>query len=90
MYKLSINKALFEKVLLKKINIIEKENTNYWKKELLDPIIKDEKLTYIIKQIPKLQITNGLGEDKPQLQIECLKIDYSISKGVFEFHLGKY
>ncbi len=89
MYKLSINKELFDKVLLKKINILEKENNNYWKKELLEPIIKDDKLTYTIKQIKKLFITNGLGNDKPQITIECLKVDYSIEKGLFEFHLGK-
>jgi hypothetical protein len=88
-YKLSINKELFEKVLFKKINILEKENNNYWKKELLEPIIKDDKLTYTIKQIKKLLITNGLGDDKPQLLVECLKVDYSIEKGLFEFYLGK-
>ena len=89
MYKLSINKELFEKVLFKKINILEKENNNYWKKELLEPIIKDDKLTYTIKQIKKLLITNGLGDDKPQLLVECLKVDYSIENACFEFYLGK-
>lgn len=34
-------------------------------------------------------MTNGLGNDKPQIVIECLKVDYSIEKGIFEFHLGK-
>ena len=53
MYKLSINKDLFENILLKKILILEKENTNYWKKELLEPILKDDKLTYEIKQFKK-------------------------------------
>ncbi len=89
MYKLSINKELFEKILLKKINLIEKENTNYWKKELLEPILENDLLTYKIRQIPKLQISNGLGEDKPQLLVECLKVDYSVEKDFFEFHLGK-
>jgi hypothetical protein len=89
MYKLSINKDLFEKILLKKINILEKENNNYWKKELLEPKIIDDKLTYTIKQITKLLITNGLGSDKPQIIVECLKVDYSIEKNVFEFYLGK-
>ena len=89
MYKLSINKDLFEKILLKKINILEKENNNYWKKELLEPKIIDDKLTYTIKQITKLLITNGLGSDKPQIIVECLKVDYSIEKSVFEFYLGK-
>ena len=89
MLKLSINKDLFENILLKKINILEKENTNYWKKELLEPILKDDKLTYEIKQFKKIVITNGLGNDKPQIVIECLKIDYSIENSIFEFHLGK-
>jgi Glu-tRNA(Gln) amidotransferase subunit E-like FAD-binding protein len=89
MYKLSINKDLFEKILLKKINILEKENNNYWKKELLEPKIIADKLTYTIKQITKLLITNGLGSDKPQIIVECLKVDYSIEKNVFEFYLGK-
>ena len=89
MYKLSINKDLFGNILLKKILILEKENTNYWKKELLEPILKDDKLTYEIKQFKKIAITNGLGNDKPQIVVECLKVDYSIENGVFEFHLGK-
>ena len=89
MYKLSINKDLFENILLKKILILEKENTNYWKKELLEPILKDDKLTYEIKQFKKIVISNGLGNNKPQIVVECLKVDYSIENGVFEFHLGK-
>ena len=89
MYKFSINKDLFENILLKKTLILEKENTNYWKKELLEATLKDDKLTYEIKQFKKIVITNGLGNDKPQIVVECLKVDYSIENGVFEFHLGK-
>lgn len=89
MFKLSVNKDLFSKILSKKLYVIEKESSNYWKKELLEPIIIENKLTYKIKQISKLLITNGLGEDKPQIVIECLKIDFSQQKGIFEFYLGK-
>jgi hypothetical protein len=88
-YKLSINKELFENILLKKILILEKENTTYWKKELLEPIIENDKLSYKIRQFEKLILANGLGNDKPQIVIECFKVDYSIEKGIFEFHLGK-
>jgi|OM-RGC.v1.026437778 hypothetical protein len=88
-FKLSVNKDLFSKILSKKLYVIEKESSNYWKKELLEPIIIENKLTYKIKQINKLLITNGLGEDKPQIVIECLKIDFSQQKGIFEFYLGK-
>ena len=89
MYKISINKDLFDSILLKKIVILEKENSNYWKKELLEPQIIDDKLTYKIKQFDKILLTNGLGKDKPQLVIECNKVDYSIENSCFEFHLGK-
>lgn len=89
MFKLSVNKDLFSRILSKKLYVIEKESSNYWKKELLEPIIIENKLTYKIKQINKLLITNGLGEDKPQIVIECLKIDFSQQKGIFEFYLGK-
>ena len=89
MYKLSINKDLFENILLKKTLILEKVSTNYWKKELLEPTLKDDKLIYEIKQFKKIILTNGLGEDKPQIVIECFKVYYSIEKNVFELHLGK-
>jgi hypothetical protein len=89
MYKLSINKDLFENILLKKINFLEKDNTNYWKKELLEPIIINDKLTYKIRQFEKIILTNGLGKDKPQIIVECEKVDYSIKNGCFEFYLGK-
>lgn len=89
MYKLSINKDLFENILLKKTLILEKQSTNYWKKELLEPTLKDDKLIYEIKQFKKIILTNGLGEDKPQIVIECLKVDYSLKNRCFEFHLGK-
>ena len=89
MYKFSINKDLFDNILLKKIKILEKENTNYWKKELLEPIIIDDKLTYEIKQFEKIVLTNGLSEDKPQMTIECLRVDYSLENNYFEFYLGK-
>ena len=89
MYKLSINKELFESILLKKTIILEKQNTNYWKKELLEPVLIGDKLSYEIRQFKKLILTNGLGNTKRQLVIECLKVDYSIQKGIFEFYLGK-
>jgi hypothetical protein len=88
-YKFSINKDLFENILLKKTLILEKVSTNYWKKEFFEPIIEDDKLIYKIKQFKKLILTNGLGNDKPQIVIECFKLDYSLEKGVFQFYLGK-
>ena len=62
MYKFSINKDLFDNILLKKIRILEKENTNYWKKELLEPIIIDDKLNpiYNMSNI-NMKVTYGVS-----------------------------
>ena len=89
MYKISVSKELFSDILLKKTILLTKENNKYWKKELLNPTIIDNKINYSIKQFEKIVITNGLGDEKPQLVIECKKVDYSLSKDLFEFHLGK-
>ena len=89
MLKLSINKNLFDDILIKRVLLLEKKNSNYWKKELLEPIIIEDKLSYKIKQIEKLILVNGLGEDKPQMIVECKKVDYLIENECFAFHLGK-
>ena len=73
MYKISVDKELFKDIQFKKIQKIEKETSKYWKKELLEPRIENDRIKYTIKQIDKLMITNGLGDDKPQLTIECEK-----------------
>ena len=89
MYKISVNKELFKDILYKKTTLLEKETSLYWKKELLEPIIEKDRIRYTIKQLDKVTITNGLGEDKPQIIIECKKIDYSFKNDIFEFHFGK-
>ena len=89
MYKISVDRELFKDIQFKKIHILEKETSKYWQKELLEPKIINDKIKYSIKQVDKLIITNGLGEEKPQLTIECDKVDYSTKKDIFEFHLGK-
>ncbi len=89
MYKISVSKELFEDILLKKTLVLTKENNRYWKKELLEPKIIDDKISYEIRQFEQLTITNGLGNDKPQLVIECNKVAYSSSFDRFEFSLGK-
>lgn len=87
--KLSINKEIFENILSKKLSFIEKEATNYWKKELLEPKIINEKISYEVYEFEKIIFTNGLGEDKPQLILEIEKIDYDKTNEIFIFCLGK-
>ncbi|WP_418185712.1 hypothetical protein ACNSOS_01705 [Aliarcobacter vitoriensis] len=89
MYKFSIKKELFEDILLKKITILEKEATSYWKKEILIPKIIDDSIFFDIKKSENLILVNGLGEDKPKIIVECLNIEYIKDKSIFRFHLGK-
>jgi len=89
MQRISVSKELFEDVLLKRVQILTKENNKYWKKILLEPKIINDNIEYSIKQFENLTITNGLEKDAPLLVIECKKIDYSSSKDCFEFSLGK-
>lgn len=89
MYKISVNKELFKDILYKKITLLEKETSSYWKRELLQPIIEKDRIKYTIKQLDKVAITNGLGDDKPQIVIECKKIDYSFKNDIFEFYFGR-
>ena len=89
MYRFSINKELFENILLKKTLILEKENTNYWKKEFLEPKIVDNNISYSLKKIDKIVLSNTLGNDKPQIIAECLGIDYLEDESKFKIYLGK-
>lgn len=89
MYKISVDRELFESILLKKTLVLTRENNKHWKKELLDIKIVNNKISYGVKQFNKLTISNGLGEDKPVLVVECLGINYSSSFDRFEFDLGK-
>jgi len=89
MYKISVSKDLFKEIQFKKISMIEKKTSLFWKKELLQPRIENDRIKYSIKQIDKLKITNGLGDEKPQMVLECKSVDYSFKKDIFEFHLGR-
>lgn len=89
MYKFSIKKELFEDIMLKKVNILEKKATNYWRKEILVPKIIDESIFFEIKDSERLILVNGLGEDKPKIIVECLKIEYIKDRAIFRFYLGK-
>lgn len=89
MLKISVDRNLFEDILLKRTLIITKDNNKYWKKELLNVKIVNDKISYSINQYDKLTITNGLGDDKPKLVVECKEISFSTSYDRFEFQLGK-
>ncbi|AXK48899.1 hypothetical protein CRU87_02300 [Aliarcobacter trophiarum LMG 25534] len=89
MYKLSISKELFENILLKNIKVIEKEASKYWKKEFLEPKIIEDNIYYDIKSIDKIVFVNTFGEDKPQIIVECRKIEYLKDKNLFKIYLGK-
>jgi len=88
MLHISVPKEQFNDILTTKQKILTKEITNYWKKELLDIRLENDKIRYDIKNIDKIKISNGFGDDKPLLIIECTKLDYNPKHNNFEFHLG--
>ena len=59
MYKISIEKSLFEDIRFKKVTVLEKKVSKYWQKELLEPTIENNKIRYKIKQIDNLNIFNS-------------------------------
>ena len=87
--KLSISRDIFEAILSKNVSFLEKEASSYWKKELLEPKFEDNKILYDIYKIEKIILTNGLGNDKPQITIEIENLEYDKSRGFFIFHFGK-
>jgi len=88
MLKLSITKEQFELILSGKQKSIIKEAKKHWKKELLEPTIIGDKIFYDVKKIDTLLISNGLGENKPCLKIECDSLVYDKKSSVFKFQLG--
>lgn len=87
--KLSINKDVFERIVSKNVNFIEKEASNYWKKELLEAKIDKDKILYDICKFDKIILTNGLGKEKPEITIELENLVYDKNKEVFIFYFGK-
>lgn len=89
MLHISVPKELFEDISTTKQKILTRELSKYWKKELLEIKIINDKIKYDMKTIDKLKISNGLGEEKPTLIVECDKIDYNGKKNTFDIYLGK-
>lgn len=89
MLHISVAKDLFEDITTTKQKILSKEMTQHWKKKLLDIKIVNDKITYEIKKVNELKISNGLGEDKPIIIIECENIVYNGKKDTFDIYLGR-
>lgn len=89
MLQILVPKEIFEEIVTTKKKIIEKKVSKYWKKELLDIEIINDTIEYKIKTIHKIRVANEYGEEKPNIVIECQKIDYNVKKNLFEFYLGR-
>ncbi len=88
MLHISVSKELFDDILTTQIKVIEKEMTPYWKKELLEISIINDKIKYDIKSVDRLKISNGLGSEKPTVVAQCEKINYNAKKNLFEIIIG--
>ena len=88
MLHLSISKDLFEDILSNKIKQLIKNATKHWKKVLLEPKIIDDTIYYELNKIEKLYLSNGLGEDKPAIVVECRGLIQDKQNNQFIFELG--
>lgn len=89
MITISVSKELFDDILNLKQRVLTKDINKYWRRELLDIKIENDKIRYDIKKIDNLILINGLGENKPFIKIQCKNINYNAKLNKFEFHLGK-
>ena len=88
MLHISIPKTQFEDILSNKEKQLIKDATKHWKKVLLEPKIIEDKIYYEINKNEKLYLSNGLGEEKPAIVIECKNTIQDKEKNVFIFELG--
>lgn len=88
MLQILLKKELFEDIISGREKTIIKKFSKYWQKELLDIKIINDKITYSINKPEKIKIINTLGSTKPQVIIECLKVNYNKKESQFEFLLG--
>ncbi len=86
---ISIPKETFDDILNMKQRVLTKDINKYWRSELLDIKIVDDKIRYDIKKVHSLILKNGLGDEKPYMKIECKDINYNAKLNKFEFKLGK-
>jgi len=88
MLHISLSKTLFEDILSNKEKQLIKSATKHWKKVLLEPKIINDKIYYEINKFKKIYLSNGLGEEKPAIVIECTNIIEDKEQNIFIFELG--
>ena len=90
MYKLSISKDLFDDILMKKTNKIVKKSTKHWQKELIEPFLdSNDVLNYKLKEISKLELSNGLAKDNPKIIVSVKNIEFNQKSMEFIFHIDE-
>lgn len=89
MLNISLSKKDFEKIISYSRNTLYKEATKFWSNKFLEPKVVGETLCYELKKFDKLSLSNGLGEDKPSIIIECNNIEYLKEEKKFKITFGK-
>lgn len=88
MIRLNVSKEIFEQIALHGARELKKDATNHWKKELFEPVLYNDTLSYNIKKKKLLHLSNGLGDDKPSIKITIEDIQYVQENNQFILHLG--
>ena len=89
MLNISLSKHDFENIISLENDTIYKDTNKFWSNKFLEPKLIDDGLVYDIRSIKKLSISNGLGDDKPSIIIECKELAHLKDEKKFKIVLGK-
>ena len=87
--RVQVKKEILDGVLNQKIFHIELEASKYWKKELFDVRLIDDNLTFNIKEIDTISISNGLHPALPVYNYNCIRYFLNKNTNKFIFQLGE-
>jgi hypothetical protein len=86
--KVQVKKQILEEILDQTRFHIELKASKFWKKELIDVKVVDDKLVANLKKIDTITISNGLHSSLPTYQYQCLRYTLNEKKDKFIFQLG--
>ncbi len=86
--KIQVSKTILDEVLQSKRFHLELKASKYWRKELIDVKLVNDKLVTKLKDIHTISISNGLHPDLPVYNYECIRFFLNKDTKKFVFQLG--
>ncbi len=86
--KVQVSKEILKDILNELRFHIDLKASKYWKKELIDASLENDKLVYKLKDIKTLSISNGLHPELPTYKYNCIRYFLNEDNSKFIFQLG--